>query len=252
MRCEKKIMLFLAYLMKYTVLCGCIINFITHIMSRRDYLDLPDDQLVLRVSIILSHSKTNADRWRIFIEEIESWEPDFLLFKHTVDMLAHPENRYPANTTRKNEAKRVLKAKLRPFVQGRIYHNTAVTPSDLLSMGLPVHKTKHTRIPKPSAMPRFYAHSTGEREITFMAVNPGSGKRDKPAHVHGVKYSWIIDDHAPVNHQQLNESCFNRRTKIKQTFSETERGKFLFAAAQYQNEKGETGPWSDIKKAIIP
>jgi hypothetical protein len=35
-------------------------------------------------------------------------------------------------------------------------------------------------------------------------------------------------------------------------FTEEERGKTVYVAICWQNEKGEKGPWSEIESAIVP
>jgi hypothetical protein len=43
-----------------------------------------------------------------------------------------------------------------------------------------------------------------------------------------------------------------KRHKTVRVYSETERGKPVYYAGRWQNEKGEKGPWGDIVSAIIP
>jgi len=42
------------------------------------------------------------------------------------------------------------------------------------------------------------------------------------------------------------------RTPFTLHFEETERGKTVYVALCWQNERGITGAWSEFKSAIIP
>jgi hypothetical protein len=42
------------------------------------------------------------------------------------------------------------------------------------------------------------------------------------------------------------------RTPHTLKFDETDRGKTVYIALQWQNERGITGQWSDIKSTVIP
>jgi hypothetical protein len=42
------------------------------------------------------------------------------------------------------------------------------------------------------------------------------------------------------------------RTPHTLQFTEEDRGKTVYIALRWQNERGNTGPWSDIKSTVIP
>jgi hypothetical protein len=42
------------------------------------------------------------------------------------------------------------------------------------------------------------------------------------------------------------------RTPFTLHFEETDRGKTVYVALAWQNERGIRGAWSDIKSAIVP
>jgi hypothetical protein len=56
----------------------------------------------------------------------------------------------------------------------------------------------------------------------------------------------------PEDTGDLTHSVLAIRTPHTMEFFEEERGKTVYIAIQWQNEKGEKGPWSEIESVIIP
>jgi hypothetical protein len=50
----------------------------------------------------------------------------------------------------------------------------------------------------------------------------------------------------------LTRSVLATRTPHILEFTEEERGKTVYVAICWQNEKGEKGPWSEMESAIVP
>jgi hypothetical protein len=59
-------------------------------------------------------------------------------------------------------------------------------------------------------------------------------------------------DAPPADHNALTRSVLATRTPHTFEFTEEERGKTVYMAACWQNEKGQKGPWSEIVSAIVP
>jgi hypothetical protein len=194
----------------------------------------------------------NLERWRLLEEEITEWEPEFTSFKDAIAVLKNPLNRIPANTEIKNECRKALLAKFRPFVKGRIEANVKVTPADIKLMGLPEHKTTRTSIPAPTSRPQLDIVPSNKRQHTVIADDQKTGKRIKPDDAHGVKYCWEILPTAPERPDDLRHSLFSQRITHVFDFDAPDQGKTVYYAAHYENAKGDAGPWSDVVSAIIP
>ena len=52
--------------------------------------------------------------------------------------------------------------------------------------------------------------------------------------------------------EDLAQHALATRTPYVLQFDETERGKTVYFAAAWQNERGQIGAWSEIEKAFVP
>jgi hypothetical protein len=68
----------------------------------------------------------------------------------------------------------------------------------------------------------------------------------------GAVLVWDILDAPPVNHDNLTHHTMASKTPYPLYFTEEDRGKRVYVALCWQNERGITGQWSDIKDAIVP
>jgi hypothetical protein len=211
----------------------------------KDYLNINDEQLVVLLTAVYNHSSLNAATWNIFPDELSDWQVEFTAFKAAVTVLEDPANRVHGNYVARDDAKSALLKKVRPFIQGRLEHNSKVTAADLAFMGLPVHDSKPTPHPAPSEEPLITVKVIGERQVEVRIER-------KPSDAYGIKTVYSVTDQPPEDQEDLGHSVFSRKRANVLTFREAERGKPLYIAARYENAKGEGGPWSAIIKTMVP
>jgi hypothetical protein len=70
--------------------------------------------------------------------------------------------------------------------------------------------------------------------------------------MNGAVISWDILDAPPANASLLRNTALATRTPHILTFGEEDRGKTVYIAMQWQNEKGHRGKFSEIQWAVIP
>jgi hypothetical protein len=80
----------------------------------------------------------------------------------------------------------------------------------------------------------------------------GSKSNAKPYGVNGAVIVYAVLDAPPADVSALTRSVLATRTPHILEFTEEERGKTVYVAICWQNEKGEKGPWSEIESAIVP
>jgi hypothetical protein len=152
----------------------------------------------------------------------------------------------------KNETRDTLKSATRRFVKGYVEYNPVVTDKDRELMGLPIHDTKPTPVTTPASFPVPTVKQPSPGTVEVNVVDSVSGRKAKPAGVHGFETAWAILDTAPVDWEQLNHSSFSTRTPLHLTFHGADRGKTLYFALRWENTRGVKGPWSEIFSTIIP
>ncbi|MDR1493008.1 MAG: hypothetical protein LBT05_09845 [Planctomycetaceae bacterium] len=65
-------------------------------------------------------------------------------------------------------------------------------------------------------------------------------------------FLFAVLDEPPKSVHELTRSVLATRTPHVFEFTDEERGKTVYFAICWQNEKGERGPFSEIASAIIP
>ena len=64
--------------------------------------------------------------------------------------------------------------------------------------------------------------------------------------------AYAVLDAPPADQDALTRTALATRTPHVLEFTEEERGKTVYVAICWQNEKGQRGPWSEIESAIVP
>jgi hypothetical protein len=152
----------------------------------------------------------------------------------------------------KNEAKTALEAALRTYIQGFVARNPYVTVEDRAEMDLPARDTVRTPHLTVSETVEYTLYLRGIREIMVRFHAKGSTHAARPARCVGAVVVWDVLDAPPERAENLTRHALASRTPHALEFAETERGKTVYTALAWQNERGITGAWSDIKSAVIP
>jgi len=157
----------------------------------------------------------------------------------------------PANIHRRQAAQAETTALLRAFVN-QFLRFDPVTDSDRIEMGVPVHDTIRTDHFVVTEVVDFVIHLHSIRELVIHFWQMGADHRAKPKHYEGAVIIWGIANGPPANPEELPNHIMASRTPFKLHFDEEERGKMVFIALAWQNERGIRGAWSEYKMAIVP
>jgi len=157
----------------------------------------------------------------------------------------------PAVVTAKNDARRKAERVIRPFVRRFLYFEP-VTNADRVNMRLPLHdkiRTDHIAVPEEV---EYNLIIEGIRVVHVDFKVLGSDHKAKPEGYDGAVIVWDVLDAPPADPDILNRHTMASRTPFILEFPEEERGKTVYTALCWQNERGLTGRWSDIKSTVIP
>jgi hypothetical protein len=157
----------------------------------------------------------------------------------------------PAAGTAKNDARKPPERVIRPFVR-RFLQFEPVTNADRVNMRLPLHDIIRTD------------HKVVEEEVEFVLIIRGirvvhvdfwilgADHKAKPHGYDGAVLVWDVLDAPPADIHALDRHTMASRTPHTIEFPEEERGKTVYVALAWQNERGIIGRWSDIKSAVVP
>jgi len=161
------------------------------------------------------------------------------------------ENPTHANVIRRQEAQAETTALLRAFVN-QFLRFPPVTNADRAEIGVPNHDTIRTDHKVVTEMVDYVLHLRNIREIMVDFWIQGESHKAKPVGYDGAVIVWGTSDAPPQHTDDLIHHTMASRTPFPLHFDETERGKTVYVAAAWQNERGIIGQWSEFKNAIVP
>jgi hypothetical protein len=157
----------------------------------------------------------------------------------------------PAFTQEKRRVRKRSEKTLREFVN-RFLRYSPVTAEDRAIMGIPEHDDTRSDIPAPETRPEFNIVVKDICQLKVPFRDQGSSRKARPYGMNGAVISWDVLDAPPATASLLRKTVLATRTPHIFTFSEEDRGKTVYFAMQWQNEKGARGPFSEIQSAVIP
>lgn len=159
--------------------------------------------------------------------------------------------RGPFARTKNKEAFAALALKMRAM-KDRYFKIPPLAAPDFISLGLRPRDTIRTSHIEVTDLVEFVIVLRYIREINIDFWIKGASHKAKPANHDGAVIIWDVLEKPPVRHDELNRHILATRTPCSLHFAESERGKTAYIAACWQNNRGNTGQWSEIQSAIIP
>jgi hypothetical protein len=164
----------------------------------------------------------------------------------------NPKTRTSVTIKERQESRKVYEKFIRDTVQTYLIRNPQLTDAQRIAIGIPVHKTTHTPVPKPISWPVVQVDINTIRNIILRFIDSISGKRAKPFGVSGAVIRYAVLANPPVDISELNETLLDTQSPCELTFDESQRGLRLYYCLAWQNTRGEKGPWTEIESTIIP
>ncbi|MDR2809489.1 MAG: hypothetical protein LBB84_02890 [Tannerellaceae bacterium] len=219
-------------------------------MIMSDYIPRKDTELLLWGENFCTRVADNATDWGIPTAEVTALQAAQTAFAEILPAASGPLAD-SVTIERKNEARHALVEKIRGMAAFRL-QNPILTNADRLLLGLHVHDTKPTTIPVPTTRPNFELKVTDVRRIAVHFHDQDSAGRARPYGVNGAVVYYDVLDAPPPHPDALSRSLLATHTPYTLEFVEEERGKAVYVALRWQNEKGQKGPWSEIESTVVP
>jgi hypothetical protein len=134
----------------------------------------------------------------------------------------------------------------------RKFYIPPLSRADFLSLDLKPPDTTRTDHYDVSELVEFELTLRAIRETVVNFWVKGAANRAKPEGYEGAVIIWGVLDKPPTDLAELTSHTMASRTPHILEFKEEERGKRVYVALCWQNERGLTGAWSEIQSAIIP
>jgi hypothetical protein len=192
----------------------------------------------------------NNARWKhIQQNDMDEIESQFSLWMKAYEPTLVPHS--PQLTAEKNRVRAEVEKYLRRFIN-RFLRFEPVTDLDRDNMKIPnpdLIRTPHIDVKE---VVEFELKLRNIREILVNFWVKGEKHHAKPAGYDGAVIIWDILDEPPESIHDLTLHTMASRTPHALEFDETERGKTVYIAAAWQNERGLVGNWSEILNAVVP
>ena len=215
----------------------------------RDYIPHNAAQFDAFLSNLLKYVLSKQVTWALPSAKMQDVSEAYSKFQqaHAAALGTHTS----AQILARNEAQAAAVKALRAFVN-QYLRFPPVTNVDRVEMGIPNHDNIRTDHKEVTEMVDYVLHLRNIREIMIDFWIQGSTHKAKPATYDGAVIVWGISDTPPKHPDDLNHHAMASRTPFALHFDETERGKTVYVASTWQNERGIIGQWSEIKSAIVP
>jgi hypothetical protein len=191
----------------------------------------------------------NADWTNIPQTRVEELAAKFKAFAELFNTFEAVQTK--GNRERRHEAQAEATRELRGFVN-QFLRFPPVTNGDRTDMGVPNHDTVRTDHTVVTEMVAFVIRLGVIRELVIDFWIEGADHKAKPAGYDGAVIIWGILDGQPQRHEDLDHHTMASRTPFTLHFEEEDRGKTVWIALAWQNERGITGAWSAYKTAVVP
>ncbi|MDR1865999.1 MAG: hypothetical protein LBR08_10565 [Bacteroidales bacterium] len=215
-----------------------------------DYLPQKESKLVIWGDNFAKQVTLNATAWEIPASDVAELQTALDNFKTLYEQADSPQKN-SIIVAEKNTAKKAFKDKVRELANFRL-KNPVITDAQRVATGLRVRDAKPTRISVPNTRPRLNLGVVDIRELSVRIRDTGSSRRARPYGVIGAVLAMAVLDAPPTSIDRLTRTALVTRTPYTLKFTEEERGKTVYAAACWQNERGERGHFSEIVSAVIP
>jgi len=201
---------------------------------------------------LVGQCDTNKTAWGLPAEEITALAAKQTAFNTALTAAESPDRRR-SDVAAKNEAKKTLVEALALFIGKNLDYNAAITDPIRESLGLPRRDRTWTPIPRPDVSPVFYIKIKGPRILAVHYKNAGSTGKARPKGYNGavIRYG-VFDADKTVTFDDLNQSLLATKTPFTFEFTEAERGKKVYFALAWENNRGEMGPFSELQSEVIP
>jgi hypothetical protein len=134
----------------------------------------------------------------------------------------------------------------------RKFFSPPMVDSDWLRLGLKPPDTIRTPHIEVTEFVEFELKLREIREILVNFWIKGTAHKAKPSGYDGAVLIWDILDTPPPDPNSLTRHTMASKTPHTLQFTEEERGKTVYIALAWQNERGIIGPWSEIQNAVVP
>jgi hypothetical protein len=223
-------------------------------MNRHDYIPRQDEQFDTFFKVITQYVGTKTSgtspAWtHIPQPRITALNADYAAWYTAFSNTFRPHT--SVETREKNRVRQESERGLRAFVN-QFLRFPPVTDMDRDAMRIPNRDLIRTPHIEVTETVEFELLLRNIREVVVNFWIKGQTHHAKPSGYDGAVIIWSILEEPPTGTDDLTLHTMASKTPHAIPFREEERGKTVYIAASWQNERGNIGAWSEILSAVIP
>jgi hypothetical protein len=128
-----------------------------------------------------------------------------------------------------------------------------VTNADLEGMGFPPRPAGgRSRHPVDKLFIDINVIPLGTYILSIAFENRDTGISSVPYYLTGAVLFYSVSETPITDPNELRYSVLATRSPYELVFDPLQRGKHVYIAARWQNQRGEKGPWSEIISVVVP
>lgn len=204
----------------------------------------------------------HAVNWNVPPEAVSDFSAAFELAQNIFEN-AIVNGRTPALTA---ECERLFNAMIAIMrdIKNRYFRSPPLLDEDFVALFLNMPDTTKTTVPAPVAKPAMEISYMGTHSVNMYLSAAVNSPPDPHLSEWGFRIYYGImpiigeanaEKHeltqVPVSGEDLPFSKFTRRKKDRMEFDPRDSGKRVYFCAQYENSKGDKGPWGEMYDALI-
>jgi hypothetical protein len=202
------------------------------------------------MAALVSHVRAKAPQWgHIPAPAVAGLESSFVRFNKAYDDAAVARSPVLNAARRQTQAEAAKTARV--FVNQYLRH-PPVTDIDRVEMGVRNPDTVRTVHAQVHEEAEFEIRLRNIRELLIDFWVKGAAGKAKPNSHYGAVIVYAVLDTPPKNIGELTRHVTAGKTPYALRFDERERGKTVYTAVAWQNERRALGSWSEIKSGVVP
>jgi hypothetical protein len=221
-------------------------------MNNPDYIPKKDASFYYWLDNLVNYMEKYVTIWGIPQNAFDDLKVKATEFHEAYQAYMTWASRSPNDTFLKNQTRKAVVKTLRILIKSCVNFNPLIPAIDRSNMGLPIYKTTRTPVHVPGNSPACRVDSKKSSYLTVRFFQSGVGRRGKPDGVHGCEIHWVMSEAEPKSLAEYINTDFKTHSPFQFYFDENQRGKKIWFRLRWENTRGESGPWSDLKSAIIP
>lgn len=219
-----------------------------------DYIPADDDEFNTYVTEqFVPFATANAAQLNLSAGDVTELTTAKTDWTDTWTAFQNAKHAYEALVLEKNATRAAMEAVIRKDAN-KIQADPSVTNVAKQGLGITVRKTTRDPVPRPETVPALARIDTSTRAILrlFIVDSTTPESRAKPPGVKGCEIREQVGGTAPTDPEAMTFLAIETRPPYRADFDAADVGKTVYFALRWMNNRGETGPWSQIFSAVIP